>query len=160
MSDVPNSPMGVMELLPSTSQQITMFSNNIVQQVRNGNENPIRVLVQSRAMEKAIKIIIDNVKMFAEREAEKYPGDKFEFYGNEIAKAEVKTEYDYLGSQDPVYERVLYEFEQASKKLKEREAFLKTVKEPMTIVDDMTGEVVTIHPPIKKTVSGLKVTIK
>lgn len=160
MNELPNTPSGVMELLPSTSQQITLFSNSIIQQVRAGNEDPINVLLQVRAMEKALKIIYDNIKVFAEREAEKYPGDKFDFKGNEVAKCDVKTEYDYTKCNDPVYERVLYEFEQAEKKLKERETFLKALTMPITIVDDLTGEVVSINPPLKKSVSGLKITIR
>jgi hypothetical protein len=160
MTDLPNTPSGLMRLMPSTASQIQSFANGIVQSVRNGNEDPLDVLLQVRAMEKALKIILDNVKPFAEREAEKYPGNKFEFRGNEFAKCDVKTEYDYTTSKDPIYERRLYEFEKAQKELKEREAFLKAIKEPITLVDDLTGEVVEVRAPLKKTVSGLKITIK
>lgn len=160
MSDLPNTPMGVMELLPSTSSQITSFSKQIVDAVRTGHENPLNVLLQIRAMEKSLKIIYDNIKVFAEREAEKYPGDKFDFKGNEIAKCDVKTEYDYLASGDPIYERLQYEAEKAAKELKDRETFLKSIKAEMTIIDDYTGEVVTIKPALKKSTPGLKISIR
>jgi hypothetical protein len=160
MNELPNTPAGLMHLMPSTGSQITSFSNGIVQAVRRGEENPLDVLLQIRAMEKALKIILDNVKPYAEREAEKYPGDKFDFKGNEVAKCDVKTDYDYTASNDPIYERLLYDFEQANKKLKERETFLKAIKEPMTLVDDLSGEVAEVRPPLKRTVSGLKITIR
>lgn len=160
MNELPETATGLMHLMPSTSSQITSFSKQIVDAVRTGNENPINVLLQVRAMEKSLKIIYENIKVFAEREAEKYPGDKFDFKGNEITKCDVKTEYDYTKCNDPVYERVLYEYEQAAKKLKERETFLKALTMPITIVDDLTGEVVSINPPLKKSVSGLKITIR
>src|SRR5690606_10263102 len=160
MTDLPNTPSGLMRLMPSTASQIQSFANGIVQSVRNGDEDPLDVLLQVRAMEKALKIILDNVKPYAEKEADKYPGQTFDFKGNEIAKTDVKTEYDYSVSGDPIYQQRLYEFEKAQKELKEREAFLKAVKEPMTVVDPITGEVSELRPPLKKTVSGLKITLK
>lgn len=160
MSDLPNTPAGLMMLMPSTSSQINSFSKGIVDAVRAGNENPLNVLLQIRAMEKSLKIIYENIKMYAEREADKYPGDKFEFKGNEVAKADVKTEYDYSKCNDPIYEKILYEFEQAQKVLKERETFLRALTTSMTMVDPFTGEICTINPPLKKTTPGLKISIK
>ena len=37
---------------------------------------------------------------------------------------------------------------------------LHTIKKPTVIVDELSGEVVTIHPPVKKSTSGLKVSIR
>ena len=160
IDNTPDSPSSLMNLLPSTSQQINTFALGIVRAVRDGQENPLNVLLQVRAMEKAIKIILDNVKPFAEREAEKYPGNHFEFKGNDIAKADVKTEYDYSVCNDPVYEMKLYEYEKALRELKERETLLKAITEPITVVDPLTGEVCEVRPPLKKTVSGLKITLR
>ena len=155
-----STPGAVLNILPSTSDQVNRFAKSIVDDVRNGDMNPLDVMLQVRATEKVIKIILDNVKPFAEREAEKYPGNHFDWRGNDIAKAEVKTEYDYSVCNDPVYEMKLYEYEKALRELKERETLLKAITEPITVVDPLTGEVCEVRPPLKKTVSGLKITIK
>lgn len=159
-SDLPNTAAGLMHLMPSTSSQINSFSAQVINSVRAGEEDALNVLLQVRAMEKSLKIIHENIKMFAEREAGKYPGDKFDFKGNEVAKCDVKTEYDYSKCNDPEWERLLYESEKADKELKAREAFLRALTGPLNTFDDQTGETITINPPLKKTTSGLKITIK
>ncbi len=45
-------------------------------------------------------------------------------------------------------------------KRKQREEFLKSLTDTITIVNDQTGEMETIGPPLKKQVMGLKVTLK
>jgi len=43
---------------------------------------------------------------------------------------------------------------------KERETFLRALKEPMEVLDNMTGEVIILRPPVKKSTEGVKVSIK
>jgi len=43
---------------------------------------------------------------------------------------------------------------------KERETFLKALKEPMEVLDSVTGEVIILRPPVKKSTEGIKVSIK
>lgn len=160
MSEGPSSPTSLLHLLASTSQQIEFFSSSIVNEVKNGDESPLRVLVQLRAMEKASKAILEGIKEEILTEAEKYPGKDFELWGNKLSKEEVGTKYEYGASGDTVYERLQTDFDTAKRKLDERTAFLRALKDPMTIVDELTGEVVTIRPPTKTSTSGLKVTIR
>ncbi len=150
----------VINLLPSTSDEMNRFANNVIQAVKNGEENPLQMLVQIRAMEKAFKIITEKIKENYLTEADKYPGDKFDFKGNSIQKGDVHTEYDYTVCGDPIWEQRKTILDMAESQLKERQEFLKALREPITLVDDESGEVATVRPPLKKTTPGLKVTIK
>lgn len=154
------TPTSVINLLPSTSDEMNRFANNVIQAVKNGEENPLQMLVQIRAMEKAFKIITEKIKENYLTESEKYPGDKFDFKGNQIQKGDVHTEYDYTVCADPIWEQRKTILDMAESQLKERQEFLKTLREPITIVDDESGEVATVRPPLKKSTPGLKITIK
>lgn len=160
MNQGPTSPTSLLHLNPSSAQQIEFFSSSIINEVKNGNESPLRVLIQLRAMERASKQILDGIKENILTEAAKYPGQYWEMWGNKLEKAELGVKYDYSTCGDTIYERLQTDFETIKARLDARCEFLRGLKEPMTIVDELTGEVVTIRPPQKTSTSGIKVTIK
>ena len=57
--------------------------------------------------------------------------------------------YDYSVCNDPVYNAYLASLKELQAKMKEREGFLKSVPDNTTIVDDNTGEIITLHPAVK-----------
>lgn len=160
MTDLPTSAASVLRLTPSTQDEVNRFSNQIIQAVKNGEENPLDILLQVRALEKCFKIIVDKIKDNYLTEAGKYPGDKFTFKGNDVQKADVWTSYDYGSSGDTIWEQRKSIELAAQTLVKEREEFLRTLREPITTLDEGTGEIVTIRPPHKTTIPGLKITIK
>lgn len=160
MTDLPNSPTGVMNLLPSTGEQVNTFAKGIIQSVKEGHENPLNVMLQIRAMEKAFEVILKSIKENVLTEADKYPGVTFNFRGVELAKGDVKTEYDYTVCGDTEWERRKVAFDTAKDRLSERETFLKALKEPLEVCDTETGEMIHIVPPLKKTIRGVKFFIR
>ena len=159
MTDLPNSPAGLIRLMPATSDEVNRFANTLIQSVKFDGENPLAMLVQIRAMEKAFKIIIEKIQENVLAEADKYPENKFEFKSNFIEKSEFVT-YDFSVCKDPTLDRLEIEFNSAKELLDDRKAFLKTLKNPTPIGDTSTGELTTVHPPMKKSVSGVKIFIK
>lgn len=160
MNELPSSPASLMHLMPSTGEQVNTFAQGIIRSVKDGEENPLNVMLYIRAMEKAFRVINDQIKEYAVREADKYPGTTFNYRGVELAKGDVSTTYDYTVCGDTIWERLRVDADAAKLKLSERETFLKSLKEPITIVDEMTGEVVEVRPPLKKSVAGVKFFIK
>jgi hypothetical protein len=45
-------------------------------------------------------------------------------------------------------------------KVKHRETFLKALKEPLSIIDEETGDLQRVHPPKKSSSTTVKVTFK
>jgi hypothetical protein len=160
MEQLPQTPTELLTLMASTNTQVDVFSDGVIQSVQAGEINPLTVLVQLRAMEKASGRILKEIHENIMREADKYPGNDFEFMGNKIIKAEHGTKYDYSNCGDPVYNQRLNIAKQANEQLKERETFLKAVKAPFSLLDEGTGEVATITPPTKKSTSGVNVSLK
>lgn len=159
MNQLPDTPEGLMYLLPNTSSQIESFTRGIVKAVQDGNQNPLTVMLQIRAMEKACKAIGDQIKDNINTEADKYPGVEFEFRGNKLVKGDVSTTYDYTVCNDTEWERLKTDADTAHERMRERELFLKSLKGPLVVVTD-DGEAVTINPPLKKSVAGVKFFIK
>lgn len=154
------NPTSVITIGPSTSDEVNRFANSVIQAVHKGEENPLKLLIQIRGMEKAFKIIAEKIKDNYMREAEKYPDTKFQFMGNEVSKGDVYTEYDYTVCGDPIWETRKTILDMAKSQLDERQEFLKALREPITIVDHESGEVATVRPPLKKSTPGLKVSIR
>lgn len=156
----PQSPRDLLTLMASTSTQIDVFSDGVIQSVKEGEINPLTVLIQLKAMAKASERILNEIADNLLAESDKYHEKEFDFMGNKITKAEHGTKYDYSACGDPVYDRLSKVATQANDQLKERETFLKAVKQPFNFLDESTGEVFIIKPPTKKSKSGLNVSIR
>jgi hypothetical protein len=153
------SAMDVMRIMPSTKDEVTRFASQLIEQVQNGSVNPIQLKAAFKMVEQVGKQFDAATKENQMIEAERYP-KTFNAYGFEIQRTELGTEYDYLSTGDPVYAERHAAVESAKSLLNERAAFLRSVKEPTTILHEQTGEIVTITPPLKKSTTGLKFTIQ
>ena len=160
MNEGPTTALGAARMLPTTQTQIDVFSDQVIESVRQGEANPIEVLVIMKAFEKAQERILKEIREHYVNEASKYPENSFEFNGTKIEKAELGTMYNYAVCNDTVLERLECDFNTVKALLDERKKFLQALKQPLTVVDELTGEVVKINPPVKKSTSGLKVFIK
>lgn len=155
-----SKPSELLGLMASTSTQIDVFSDGIIQSVKGGDLNPLHALIQLRAMEQASKRILSEIKENLLTEANKYPEKSFTFMGNEITKAEHGTKYEFSNCGDPVWEMLDQQKDSIAKSIKEREDFLKALKSPLETLDKLSGEIVTLSPPTKTSQSGLTVKIR
>lgn len=160
MSDLPNSAYGVMKLLPDTKTGVEIFSRQLISAVENGEVNALQLKALFKILEKVNDNVNEATKESQLREAAMYGEKKFTAFGFEIAREEVGVKYDYSICGDPVYNQRLSIFEEAKKQLDERAAFLKALREPLTLCDDESGEVATVRPPLKKGSEGLKFSLK
>lgn len=158
--NVPTSPREYLTLGPSTQTSVDLFSDGVIQSVQSGEINPLTVLIQLRAIQKASERILKEINVNIMNEADKYPTNEFEFMGNKITKTEHGTKYNFEACGDPDWEEWDVKEKSAANFRKEREQFLKAMKASFSLLDKRTGEVVEIHPPTKKSTSGLNVSIR
>ena len=81
--------------------------------------------------------------------------------GAKIELAETGTKYDFSKCNDFLLPRLNQQSEEIGAKIKDREAFLKAI--PTTgvlVIDEETGETVTVYPPAKASTSSYKVTLE
>lgn len=160
MSDLPERAQGVLRLFEISQTGIDLFSDQLIEDVQGGNLNPLEL----RAMVKSLELIIERVNKATQdnqlRAADLFPGSSFEACGVKFTKGDIYTSYNFEGCNDPEWMLFSQQVISAKKSLSEREAFLKTLKVPLTFVDKETGEAITINPPVKKSTPGLKVSIR
>jgi hypothetical protein len=160
MSDLPTSAMGVLRMFSVTKTGIDMFSRQLVNAVKNGEVNALELKAFLKSLEAIIERVDKETRDEQLKESDRYPEKTFYAFGCQVEKAEVGVRYDYLNCGDPVYEQRHVIFESAKRQLDERAEFLKSLREQITIVDEGSGEVVCVRPPLKKGATGLKFSIK
>jgi hypothetical protein len=156
-NELPNSAMSMLRLMPSKASEVAIFAKQIIENVQNGNANPLEVKVMMRALRAVAEEVEEEIDDNAISEAEKYSEKVVEMYGARIEKAEVGVNYNYASSGLSEWEKLDAEIKALTDRRKEKETFLRALKEPMTVVNESTGEIETIKPPLKKSKSGIKV---
>lgn len=157
MNELPETAIGTLSLMPSTATEVAKFSKLLIQGVKSGEINPLQLVVQLHALTKVYEEVREEIEENVLKEAEKYPEKVIERFGARISKEEVGTRYNYLKTGDVEYEQLHTDAQTANRKLKEREEFLKSLKEPIQLLDERTGELYQIHPPFKTSKSGFKI---
>lgn len=160
MMELPSTPTGVLRMMPTKASEIGRFAAGVINNVKNGEANALEVLVMLRALEALSETIRDSIKENILTAADKYSEKTFEVFGARIEKGDVGVKYLYETSGDWQWESFKTQEQTAANLRKDREAFLRSLKEPITIVDEESGEVSTIKPPLKRSTSGLKVFLK
>lgn len=159
MDELPSTAMGVMRLMPNSDKSVAQFSKQLIESVRSGDVNPLELLVMLRSLEAVSELVRDEIKDNINTAADKYPEKKFEAFGAIVEKADF-GKFNYGSSCDPEWETLDAQFKTIENKRKEREAFLRALREPITAVNRETGEVYEIRPPFKKSNEGVKVFLK
>jgi hypothetical protein len=147
-------------VLPSTADDIKRFSTQIINQVKSGEENPLKLLVLLRALESTAETIREGIGQEIMTEVGKYSEKSFEAFGARVEKSEVGVVYDYASCGDRDWFQFKIAEETAGNRRKEREIFLRALKEPTDFFDNDTGEVYEVRPPLKKSKSGVKIFLK
>lgn len=150
----------IINLMPSTKDELESFVSRTVQSVDSGETNPLQLKAQLKFIEAAIKKIDEQTKDAQLKELDKYPKGPVEMYGFKIEPMEAGTYYDYRSTGDPEWIELDKINVQSELLIVKRQKFLKLLTKQITVVDEETGEVVTINPPIKKSTSSLKFTMK
>jgi len=159
MEQLPSTAVGVLDMFATSRTGIDVFSDQIIESVKTGETNPLKVRVWIKTIEEILERVKKETAENQLTEASKYPENKFEFAGAIITKAD-RTTYDYSVCNDPVWNRRKAILDDAKEQLSQREFFLKTVSGYLTTVDEATGEEVQIHQPKKIVQSGLNVSIR
>jgi len=157
---MPDSPSSVLQLMNANKKALEKFANSIIQDVKEGRENPLEIQLLIKKYEFVLNEIKENIKVNVNTEVSKYGEKEFEYGGAKCHYTPTATSYDFEACGDPDWEQYNVDVITATGNKKGREEFLKALKEPITMVHHITGELVTVMPPNKKQSYGLKVTLK
>jgi Fe-S cluster assembly ATPase SufC len=132
--------------LPETKAQRDTFVAACVDEILSGMHNHLTIEAQLKNLEETIKAIRtdERVKMGVLVELNKYPEKTFNFGYAKFTKKDAVT-YDYSNDS---------KWQQLKEQLKNHEAILKSLKEPLA--DIATGEI--FQPAIKKSSETFSIT--
>jgi hypothetical protein len=156
----PNHPIDVLELFDTSKEKIKLFSDLVIDEVKEGRIDPLKVKALCKSMEAVTEIIDKNTREEQAKEAAKFGDKPFNNYGCEMHLTATKTDYDYESCTDVVYDRLVKLKKNLEEQIKQRQEFLKNIRGSQTLVDDATGEVYNATAPFKKQTIGVKVSIK
>lgn len=149
-----------LSLFETTKAERQEFAQSIINGIKDGHTDPLRVHYQVKCMEEIIKTITSNpeYKFITLIEAEKY-GKSFEHFNAKFEVKEMGVKYDYSVCKDPIYDELSQELSDLEDRVKAREKYLKAVPKEgvQTLIDD---ELVTIYPPAKSSTTTITVNLK
>jgi hypothetical protein len=147
--EINNNPLGKKDI-------IALAQTEGREMVASGSVNILPVYVAAKRVNEYLTAFTKEVQDAATREAGAYGEKSFSIQGAKIEMAEVGVTYDY--SHDEEWSTLQNIITEVKAKQKERENFLRALKQPMQALSEH-GEVLTIQPPVKKSTTSLKVTL-
>jgi hypothetical protein len=133
-------------------QTIDSFTNQLTLEVQEGS-------IETQWLHGALTKLIKNLTELKDLNAQNLDADNIykEAFGFTYMKKEAGAKYDFSNCNHPKWiELNLYQ-SQIKDDMKSIETTLKTIKEPITIVDESTGSVVQVNPPIKSSKTIIEV---
>ena len=84
-------------------------------------------------------------------------GSKYEAYGYKFAQKEAGVKYDFSNCNYSKYNDLMEQKRAIEEEIKKIQNFLLTISEPFEIVNNETGEVEPIYPPIRKSTTIIEI---
>jgi hypothetical protein len=146
--------ISVINVLPSTKEEVRKFCQDAKQRILAGEENPLKIAAQLKSFEEVIEKLRgdDEIKAAFLNELFKH-GKSVQMFNSEFTAKEVGVKYDFSVCDDKTWSELDAKIKELTEKKKERETFLKTIKND---VFDPNG--IQLIPPIKT--STTQVTVK
>jgi len=146
----------LINVMPSNKVQVNDFVQQTKDIIMSGNENPLKIAVQLRALEEVIKKLRTDsqIQDYTLEEAQKEGIKTFKIFGAEISIKETGTKYDYSICNDILLDNLYGELSVLKKKIKDREDMLKTISQDNPAVS-LEGEV--LEPPLKTSKTGISI---
>jgi len=130
----------------------------LLNDIDEGFMHPLQVAAQFKFIEDVIANVKEELRQRVVAEKDKYGKDTMTYHGATFDIKEAGIKYDFSHCEDAIWNDIDKKMQMLTERRKEREAFLKSLKERLTYVDESTGEIVTIYPPQKKSTTTYAIT--
>lgn len=150
------------ELIVGNIASIGEYKSNLKDFILSGENDPVAIIARISKIEKAIsevkrdKSVVDYV---LDSLNNNYNGNIASVEDCEISQIEAGVKYDFSECGDPLLASLYNLRDEVDGKIKDREAFLKAIKEHAAIVSE-DGEILTIYPPARSSKTTFKITFK
>jgi hypothetical protein len=142
-------------ILDSEKHQLDTLIDVIVNEAE-GYE--LEAYITAKKLEYVVKSLIEVLQPMAITEAEKQKGNTL--YGAEVNVKDTGVRYNFLDCGYSPYNDLVSGKKQIESELKLMETMLKSINKKTTIVDEESGDVMEIKPPIRTAGTSIVLTIK
>ena len=130
----------------------------LLKDLDEGHITPLQLAAQLKFVEDIIINVKEELRQRVVAEKDKYGKDTMTYHGATFDIKEAGIKYDFSHCEDAIWNDIDKKMQMLTERRKEREVFLKMIKERFTYVDESTGEIVTIYPPQKKSTTTYAIT--
>tara|TARA_R110000868_G_scaffold399006_1_gene672512 strand:+ start:97 stop:585 length:489 start_codon:yes stop_codon:yes gene_type:complete len=141
-----------------TKDSIKEQSLALLKDLDEGHIAPLQLAAQLKLVEDVISNVKEELRQRVVAEKDKYGKDDMTYHGAKFDIREAGVKYDYSQCDDMQWNELSQQIDALTEQRKERESFLKALKEKLTYVDESTGEIATIYPPQKKSTTTYAIT--
>ena len=127
----------------NTKEEINKFTEQVQMEVINGEIDPYKFQGIVNALVKGLQTALEH------NLANLDTLNKYEAYGFKFTPKEAGSRYDFSKCNHPQWIELDSKEKSIKDAKKEIETTLKSISKPLTIVDEQTGDVVEVLPPIK-----------
>ncbi len=142
-------------ILDSDKHQLDTLIDVIVNEAE-GYE--LEAYITTKKLEYVVKSLLEVLQPMAITEAEKQKGNTL--YGAEVNVKDTGVRYNFSECGYTPYDSLLSGKKQIESELKLMETMLKSINKKTTIVDEESGDVMEIKPPVRTSGTSIVLTIK
>jgi len=154
--------MELQQIFETTKEQRVEFTHQLIERLNNGELDPLKTHLQVKALEDMLETL-KNSKDYKDAvlNAAVQNGKEFEYMSAKFNVREVGVKYDYSKCESPSYDEIMSDYNDAAKRKKDMEDFLKKVPHSgLDIINGVTGEVTRVYPPAKSSTTSVAVSLK
>ena len=140
-----------------TKTNVQTFANQIVFEYKTGNKNPFDYLGELEFIGQAIDKAKSQIRELLIDELHLYENKTKTKNGIQFKLKESGVKYDFTSTEK--WKSMNDEIEQMKSQIKDLETHLKSIKTKQTMVDESTGELIELFPPIKTSKTTIEITI-
>lgn len=140
-----------------SKESIKETSLALLNDIDEGHMHPLQVAAQFKFIEDVMTNVKEELRQRVIAEQDKYGKEKMTYHGATFDIKEAGVKYDYSDCNDTIWDDLKQQIDALTEQIKEREAFLKNLKERFSYIDESTGEIVTLYPPKRKSTTTYSV---
>lgn len=154
--------IALLSQFPTSKTEQKEMVDYIVESLKTGNENPLRIEAAMANIEAVVKEYRGNkeVKEILLDEVRKYPKSIAEIYNATFQEKEVGVKYDFSGCGHVKYNDIVEQIAALTEQKKQLEAEIRAHKDMFIYTDLETGESYEVNPPKRTASCQVVVTIK
>jgi len=144
-------------IVSANKEEITNIVSQYLEDMAYNGGEPLKDLALCRKYIFLLEELEKGLKDFAITELETYDRNETDVLGTTVKAVEGGVRWDFSESSAWASQKAKVDAE--TKRLKDIEAFAKTLKSKTTVVDEETGETIEYFPPAKSSSTSIRVTL-